>query len=145
MTTSNPRRRELALIAIPMSRGSPDAKLAILAFISPRGVGLASVMVGGANGRSPPSVADRSRSCGGGLADPIRGSLPPRVSTGPVVIRVLPVNCITGLVINQVTLSIQVSHGIFMGVLVNWASRVWRAISWAWYSAGQWGRIEWRA
>ena len=138
---NSPRRRGSALTAVSASRGSPDAKPAILAFISPRGVGLASVMVGGADGRSPPSLTDQSRSCGGGLADPIRGSLPPRVSTGPVVIRVLPMNCI----MRQMTLSIQVSHGMFMGVLVNWASRVWRAIFLAWYSAGQWGRIEWRA
>ena len=117
---NSPRRRGSALIAVSASRGSPDAKPAILAFISPRGVGLASVMVGGAGGRSPPSLTDRSRSCGGGLADPIRGSLPPRVPTGPVVIRVLPVNCITG----HLTLSIQVSHGKHMGVLANQASRV---------------------
>ena len=120
---NSPRSRGSALIAISASRGSPDAKPAILAFISPRGVGLASVMVGGADGRSPPSLTDQSRSCGGGLADPIRGSLPPRVPTGPVVIRVLPVNCITG----HLTLSIQVSHEKLMGMLWQTGPRVYDA------------------
>ncbi len=138
---NSPRSRGFALIAVSVSRGSPDAKLAILAFISPRGVGLASVMVGGANGRSPPSLADQSRSCGGGLADPIRGSLPPRVSTGPVVIRVLPVNCITG----QMTLSIQVSHGKLMGMCGKLGRACMTRNLLAWYSAGQWRQIEWRA
>ena len=100
---NSPRRRGFALIAVSVSRGSPDAKLAILAYISPRGVGLASVMVGSANSRLPALTADQSGSCSGGLTDPItkparyagdtsRGgdwdlAMPPRVSTGPVVSR----------------------------------------------------------
>ena len=138
---NNPRSRGPALIAVSASRGSPDAKLAILAFIFPRGVGLASVMVGGANSRSPPSLTDQSRSCGGGLADPTRGSLPPRVSTGPVVIRVLPVNCITG----QMTLSIQVSHEKLMGMFGKLGFACMTRNLFGLVFRWSMGQIEWRA